>query len=84
VSATITIPADLERRIAGFAAAQDKSLEQMVIEALAMIFNPAEELEDERTLLALEGARRGEGRPAREALEEIRLMLGITPVLSPA
>lgn len=77
MSATITIPADLERRIAGFAAAQGKNLEQIVIEALAMIFNPAEELEDNRTLRALESARRGEGRPAREVLEEIRLMLGI-------
>jgi predicted transcriptional regulator len=77
MSATITIPADLEQRIAGVAAAQGKNVQQMVIEALAMIFDPAEELEDARTMRALESARRGEGRPAKEVLEEIRLMLGI-------
>jgi len=77
MSATITIPADLEQRIAGIAAAQGKDLQQMAIEALAMIFGPAEDLEDARTLRALESARRGEGRPAKEVLEEIKLMLGI-------
>ncbi len=77
MSATITIPAELEQRIAGFAAAQGKNLEQMVIEALSMIFDPAAELEDARTLRALESARRGAGRPAKDALEEIRMMLGI-------
>lgn len=77
MSATITIPADLEQRIAGVAAAQGKNLQQMVIEALAMVFDPEEELEDARTLRALESARKGEGRPAKEVLEEIRLFLGI-------
>jgi predicted transcriptional regulator len=77
MSATITIPADLERRIASFAAAQGKNLQQIAIEALEMVFDP-EELEDARTLRALESARRGEGRPAKEVLEEIRLMLGIS------
>jgi predicted transcriptional regulator len=77
MSVTITIPADLEQRIAGVAAAQGKNVQQIAIEALEMIFDPAEELEDARTLRALESARRGEGRPAREVLEEIRLMLGI-------
>jgi predicted transcriptional regulator len=77
MSVTITIPADLEQRIAGFAAAQGKNLQQIAIEALAMIFDPAQELEDARTMRALESARRGEGRPAKEVLEEIRLMLGI-------
>ncbi|MGH9835856.1 MAG: hypothetical protein ACREBD_07540 [Blastocatellia bacterium] len=76
MSATITIPADLEQRIAGVAAAQGKNLQQVAIEALEMIFDP-EELEDARTLRALESARRGAGRPAKEVLEEIRLMLGI-------
>jgi predicted transcriptional regulator len=78
MSATITIPADLEQRIAGFAAAQGKSLQQITIEALALLFDSAEELEDARTLRALESARRGEGRPAKEVLEEVRLMLGIS------
>jgi len=77
MSATITIPADLEQRIASFAAAQGKNLQQIAIEALEMIFDP-EELEDAWTLRALEGARRGEGRPAKEVLEEIRLLLGIS------
>ncbi len=77
MSATITIPADLEQRIAGVAAAQGKNLQQVAIEALEMIFDP-EELEDARTLRALEGARRGAGRPAKEVLEEIRLLLGIS------
>ena len=77
MSATITIPADLEQRIAGFAAAQGKNLEQIALEALTMIFIPTEELEDSRTLRALESARKGAGRPAKEMLEEIRIMLGI-------
>ncbi len=77
MSATITIPAELEQRIAGIAAAQGKGLEQMAIEALAMVFDPAAELEDSRTLRALESAKRGEGRSVKEVLEEIRAMLGI-------
>jgi predicted transcriptional regulator len=77
MSVTITIPADLEQRIAGVAAAQGKNVQQIAIEALEMIFDPAEELEDARTLRALESARRGEGRPAKEVLEGIRLILGI-------
>ena len=77
MSATITIPADLEQRIAEFAAAQGKNLQQMAIEALVMIFDPAEELQDARTLRALESARRGKGRLAKDVLEEIRVMLGI-------
>lgn len=79
MSATITIPADLEQRITGFAATQGKNFQQVAIEALAMVFEPAsaEELDDARTLRALNSARRGEGRPAKEVLEEIRLMLGI-------
>jgi predicted transcriptional regulator len=77
MSVTITIPADLVQRIAGVAAAQGKNVQQIAIEALEMIFDPAEELEDARTLRALESARSGEGRPAKEVLEEIRLMLGI-------
>ena len=76
MSATITIPASLEQRITGVAAAQGKNIQQVAIEALAMIFAP-EEYEDARTLQALESARRGEGRPAKEVLEEIRVMLGI-------
>jgi predicted transcriptional regulator len=76
MSATITIPADLEQRITGVAVAQGKNLQQVAIEALAMIFDP-EEYEDARTLRALEAARRGEGRPVKEVLEEIRVMLGI-------
>lgn len=77
MNATIVIPADLEQRIAGVAAAQGKNLQQMAVEALAMVFDPTAELEDTKTLRALEQARRGEGRPAREVLEEIRLMPGI-------
>ena len=76
MSATITIPAELEQRITGVAAAQGKNLQQVAIEALAMIFDP-EEYEDARTLRALESVRKGEGRPAKEVLEEIRVMLGI-------
>ena len=77
MSVTITIPADLEQRIAGVAAAQGKNVQQIAIEALEMIFDPTEEIEDARTLRALESSGRGEGRPAKEVLEEIRLMLGI-------
>jgi len=77
MGATITIPAELEQRIAGVAAGQGKNLQQVVVEALAMLFDPSAELEDTKTLRALESARRGEGRPAKEVLEEIRVMLGI-------
>lgn len=77
MSVTITIPTELERRIAGLAAAQGKNLQQMTIEALQIIFDPTEEIENARTLRALESARKGEGRPAKEVLEEIRILLGI-------
>ncbi len=77
MSLTITIPADLERRIGVLAEAQGKNPHQITIEALEMVFDP-NELEDARTLRALESARRGEGRPAKEVLEEIRIMLGIS------
>ncbi len=77
MSLTITIPAELGQRIGIFAAAQGKNLQQVTIEALEMVFDP-DELEDARTLRALESARKGEGRPAREVLEEIRVMLGIS------
>jgi len=77
MSTTITIPAELEQRIRVFAAAQGKNLQQITLEALEMIFDP-DEREDARTLRALESARNGEGRPAKEVLEEIRIMLGIS------
>ncbi len=77
MSATITIPAELGQRIGVFAAAQGKNLQQVAIETLEMVFDP-DEFEDARTLRALESARRGEGRPAKEVLEEIRMMLGIS------
>ena len=73
---TITIPTELEQRIAGIAAAQGKNIQQVTIEALELIFDP-DEVENSRTLRALESARRGEGRPAKEVMDEIRLMLGI-------
>jgi len=76
MSTTITIPADLEQRITGVAVAQGKNLQQIAIEALEMIFDPAEGLEDARTLRALESAKRGEGRSAKDVLEEIRVVLG--------
>lgn len=74
---TITIPTELEQRIAGVAAAQGKNLQQVASEALTLIFDPSAELEDARTWRALVGARSGAGRPAKDVLEEIRLMLGI-------
>jgi hypothetical protein len=77
MSAVIKIPAELEKRIAGVATAQGKNVEQVAIEALTMVFDPESDAEDARTLQALEGVRKGTGRPAREVLEEIRGMLGI-------
>lgn len=77
MSVTITIPADLEQRLTGVAVAQGKNLQQLAIESLEMLFDPAEALENAKTLRALEGVQRGEGRPAKEVLEEIRVMLGI-------
>ena len=77
MSATIIIPTELEERIAGLAAAQGKNFQQVAIEALVMLFDPNEELDDTKTLRALESARRGEGRPIKEVLEELRVMFGI-------
>lgn len=77
MSLTITISAELERRIGMLAEAQGKNPQQITIEALQMVFDP-NELEDARTLRALESARKSEGRPAKDVLEEIRIMLGIS------
>lgn len=74
---TITLPPDLAQRIAGFADIHGGNLQEVAVEALTMIFEPSEEVEHARTLRAIESARRGEGRPAKEVLEEIRIMLGI-------
>ena len=45
MSATITIPADLEQRIAGRAAAQGKQFEQVAVEMLEMTLDQLEDYE---------------------------------------
>lgn len=65
MSLTTTIPAELEQRIGMLAEVRGKNPQQITIEALEMIFDP-NELEDARTLRALESARKGEGRPAKD------------------
>lgn len=75
MQATITLPPDLAQRIEGFAASHGKNLQQVAVEALTVIFDSME-VGEERTLRALESARRGEGRPAKEVLAEIRNLLG--------
>lgn len=74
MSVTITIPTELEQKIAGRAAAQGKGFEQMAIGALAKTF---EQLDDyESTLLSLEQVREGKTKPVREFLEELRQEFG--------
>ncbi|MEP7342949.1 MAG: hypothetical protein ABI977_34800 [Acidobacteriota bacterium] len=75
MSVTITIPTELQQKIAGRAAAQGKEFEQVAIEVLAMSF---EQLDDyETTLLSLQQARQGKTKPFREFLEELRQEFGL-------
>ena len=74
MSATITIPADLEQRIAGRAAAQGKQFEQMAVEMLEMTLDQLEDYEATET--SLEQVRAGKTKPMREFLEELRQEFG--------
>ncbi|MGH9835857.1 MAG: type II toxin-antitoxin system RelB family antitoxin [Blastocatellia bacterium] len=74
MSATITIPADLEQRIAGRAAAQGKQLEQVAVEMLEMTLDQLEDYE--ATEISLTQARAGKTKPMRQFLEELRQEFG--------
>jgi predicted DNA-binding protein len=74
MSATITIPADLEQRIAGRAAAQGKEFEQVAVEMLEMTLDQLEDYEATETSLAQ--VRAGRTKPMREFLEELRQEFG--------
>ena len=75
MSTTITIPTELEQKIAGRAAAQGKDFQQVAIEALTMTFDQLEE--HEAMLLSLRQAREGKTKPVREFLEELRQEFGL-------
>jgi len=74
MGATITIPADLEQRIAGRAAAQGKQFEQMAVEMLEMTLDQLEDYEATETSIAQ--IRDGRTKPMREFLEELRQEYG--------
>lgn len=71
---TITIPTELERRIADRAAAQGKQIEQVAAEALIMTFDQLDDYE--ATEISLQQVREGKTRPIREFLEELRQEFG--------
>ena len=75
MSVTITIPAGLEQRIAGRAAAQGKLFEQAAVEMLEMTLDQLEDYE--ATELSLAQARAGRTKPMREFLEELRQEFGL-------
>ena len=74
MSATITIPASLEQRIAGRAAAQGKQFEQVAVEILEMTLDQLEEYET--TEISLGQVRAGKTKPVREFFEELRQEFG--------
>lgn len=75
MSATITIPAGLEQRIAGRAAAQGKQFEHVAVEMLEMTLDQLEDYEATKTSLAQVGT--GKTKPMREFLEELQQEFGI-------
>lgn len=69
MSATITIPAALEKRITGRAAARGKQFEQVAVEMLEMTLDQLEDFE--ATEASLAQVRAGNTKPMREFLEEL-------------
>ena len=69
---TITIPTELERRIAGRAAAQGKQIEQVAAEALIKTFDQLDDYE--ATEISLQQVREGKTRPIREFLADDSLL----------
>lgn len=69
MSATITIPAALEKRITGRAAARGKQFEQVAVEMLEMTLDQLEDFE--ATDESLAQVRAGNTKPMREFLEEL-------------
>ena len=75
MSATITIPAALEQRIMGRAAARGKQFEQVAVEMLEMTLDQLDDFE--ATEVSLAQVRAGRTKPMREFLEELRQEFGI-------
>jgi predicted DNA-binding protein len=71
---TITIPSELQQRIAGRAAAQGKQFEQVAVEMLEMTLDQLEDYEATEASLAQVSA--GKTRPMKEFLEELRREFG--------
>jgi len=65
---TITIPTELEQRIAGRAAAQGKQVEQVAAEVLIKTFDQLEDYE--ATEISLQQVWEGKTKPIREFLDE--------------
>lgn len=74
MSATITIPANLEQRIAGRASARGKQFEEVAVEILEMSLDRLDDYEATETSLAQ--VRAGKTKPMREFLEELRQEFG--------
>ncbi|MBO0856940.1 MAG: hypothetical protein J2P21_00495 [Chloracidobacterium sp.] len=75
MSATITIPGELEHRIAGRAAAQGKQFERMAVEMLETTLDRLEDYEAAET--SLEQVRASKAKSMREFLEELRQEFGL-------
>jgi len=75
MSTTITIPGNLEQRIAGRAAARGKQFEQTAVEMLEMTLDQLEDYEATETSLAQIPA--GKTRLMREFLEELQQEFGL-------
>ncbi|MBL8188127.1 MAG: hypothetical protein JNK38_08970 [Acidobacteria bacterium] len=74
MSVTITIPAELEHRLAGRASARGKQFEEVAVEILE---RSLDQLDDyEATEASLAQARAGKTKPMREFLEELRQEFG--------
>jgi predicted DNA-binding protein len=75
MSITITLPLELERRIAHRATAHGKLVADVALEALTKTFDELENYE--ATLLSLAQVREGKTRPLKEFLEELRQQYGL-------
>lgn len=74
MSATITIPAALEHRIAGRANARGKQFEEVAVEILEKSLNQLDDYE--ATEASLAQVRAGKTKPMREFMEELRQEFG--------
>ena len=75
MSITITLPIELERKIAHRASAHGKPVAEVALDTLIRTFNELDNYE--ATLLSLAQVREGKTRPLKEFLEELRQEYGL-------